>query len=145
MSRLRSKKGINYEIFDLNYQLILSLAAEYCGQEPLCLSPVASPAAIDARLTLNYMSRSRYTDVLKITLDPGLGKWSQPIVLEVMVYHDLQCAEVTGCGGERLRNLYPCPNQHMFVAAEKTHINEWLCEWMTYCHNALSQSSRSSG
>jgi len=63
--------------------------------------------------------------------DKPLIRWPN---LELRIYHDVKSAEVVRF--ERHRNFrfrYPTPNANMFQPDEKSQINRFLGELLTYC------------
>ncbi|MCB1645813.1 MAG: DUF1249 domain-containing protein [Pseudomonadales bacterium] len=86
-------------------------------------------------VTLRISERCRYTTMLTMTVDSEENKpWVRWPSLEIRVYHDTKSAEVTRV--ERHRNLkhrYPLLNPEMFQPDEKSQINRYLGELLTFC------------
>lgn len=88
-----------------------------------------------ATVVINIMERCPFTTMVAVTVssenEKPLIKWPS---LELRIYHDVNSAEVVRF--ERHRNFrfrYPTPNQHMFQPDEKSQINKYLGELLTYC------------
>lgn len=86
-------------------------------------------------VTMSISEWCPYTTMLSIRveseLETPLLKWPR---LEVRVYHDLCTAEVVSF--ERHRNLryrYPIDNPEMYQPDEKSQINRFLGELLTFC------------
>ena len=88
-----------------------------------------------AIVTIKIQERCPYTTMLSVTVEseqePTWIKWPS---LEVRVYHDVNTAEVISF--ERHRNFkyrYPMPNRDMFQPDEKSQINRFFGELLTFC------------
>lgn len=91
----------------------------------------------EAKVEIKIYQRCPYTTMLKVTVtnveDAPWIKWP---TMEVRIYHDANSAEVTSF--EQHRNLkfrYAQPNEKMFQPDEKSQINKYLGELLTYCIN----------
>ena len=89
----------------------------------------------DATVVIRVKERCRFTTMLDVNVssdaDRPLIKWPN---LEVRLYHDVNSAEVVRF--ERHRNFrfrYATPNEQMFQPDEKSQINRFLGELLTYC------------
>ena len=87
-------------------------------------------------VTITIEKRCPYTTMLKINVKNEEDKpWVKWPTLEVRVYHDIKCAEVVSF--ERHRNFkfrYATPNAEMYQPDEKSQINKYLGELLTYCY-----------
>jgi len=86
-------------------------------------------------VVINIKERCPFTTMVAVTVssenEKSLIKWPS---LELRIYHDVNSAEVVRF--ERHRNFrfrYPTPNEHMFQPDEKSQINKYLGELLTYC------------
>jgi hypothetical protein len=98
-----------------------------------------------AIVTLRITERCPYTTMLSLQVDSEADKsWVKWPSLEVRVYHDLNTAEVISF--ERHRNFkyrYAMPNPDMYQPDEKSQINRFFGEMLTFClvyGHALDQS-----
>ena len=89
-----------------------------------------------AIVSIKIEKRCPYTTMLTVKVtneeDKPWVKWPQ---LEVRVYHDIKSAEVISF--ERHRNLkfrYATPNAQMYQPDEKSQINKFFGELLTYCY-----------
>ena len=88
-----------------------------------------------AIVTIEIQERCPYTTMLTVKVTNEEDKpWVKWPSLEVRVYHDIKSAEVVRF--ERHRNLkfrYSTPNSDMFQPDEKSQINKFFGELLTYC------------
>ncbi|MFT5210209.1 MAG: hypothetical protein ACI9CE_001934 [Flavobacterium sp.] len=89
----------------------------------------------EAKVEMKIYQRCPYTTMLKVTVtnveDAPWIKWP---TMDVRIYHDAKSAEVTSF--EQHRNLkfrYTQPNEKMYQPDEKSQINKYLGELLTYC------------
>ncbi|SDT88939.1 hypothetical protein SAMN05216296_0287 [Pseudomonas pohangensis] len=84
-------------------------------------------------LRLDVVDVSPYTTTLMVQQEQQ-SPWLPSPRFEIRVYHDARMAEVVVADNvRRLRSLYPYPNQAMHQPDEKTQLNLFLGEWLTYC------------
>jgi uncharacterized protein YqiB (DUF1249 family) len=88
-----------------------------------------------ATVRIQIQERCPYTSMVSVRVssedDKPFIKWPN---LELRIYHDVKSAEVVRF--ERHRNFrfrYVTPNQNMFQPDEKSQINRFLGELLTYC------------
>ena len=88
-----------------------------------------------ALVTMKISERCPYTTMLSVTVESETEKpWIKWPSMELRVYHDLSTAEVISF--ERHRNFryrYPMPNPDMYQPDEKSQINRFLGELLTFC------------
>ena len=88
-----------------------------------------------ALVTMCILERCPYTTMLSVTVESETEKpWIKWPSLEVRVYHDLCTAEVISF--ERHRNFryrYSMPNPKMYQPDEKSQINRFLGELLSFC------------
>ena len=93
---------------------------------------VSSDGAV---VTMRIERRCPYTTMLKVIVTNEKDKpWIKWPTLDVRVYHDIKSAEVIGF--ERHRNIkfrYSIPNENMFQPDEKSQINRYFGELLTFC------------
>ena len=88
-----------------------------------------------AIVEIKITERCPFTTMLSVDIhsesDTPFIKWPN---LDVRIYHDVRTAEVVRF--ERHRNFrfrYPTPNPNMFQPDEKSQINKFLGELLTFC------------
>jgi uncharacterized protein YqiB (DUF1249 family) len=84
---------------------------------------------------MEIRERCPYTTMLSVQVvsDEDLP-WVKWPILDVRIYHDIKSAEVTGF--ERHKNFkyrYQTPNPDMFQPDEKSQINRFFGELLTFC------------
>ena len=88
-----------------------------------------------AVVTIRILERCPYTTMMTVKVTNEEDKpWVRWPTLEIRVYHDIKSAEVVGF--ERHRNFkfrYQTPNQEMFQPDEKSQINRYFGELLTFC------------
>ena len=94
-----------------------------------------------AKVELEIYERCPYTTMLRISVTNNEdAPWIRWPTMEVRIYLDAKSAEVISF--ERHRNFkyrYALPNANMFQPDEKSQINKYLGELLTYClHNGYS-------
>ncbi|MFN3235948.1 MAG: DUF1249 domain-containing protein [Pseudomonadales bacterium] len=89
-----------------------------------------------ATVTISIVERCPYTTMMLVRVASEEDKpWIRWPTLEVRVYHDIKSAEVVSF--ERHRNFkfrYHTPNQKMFQPDEKSQINRYFGELLTFCY-----------
>ena len=99
-------------------------------------SVVSRTANDGAVVTIRIERRCPYTTMLAVTVESDEDKpWVKWPSLEVRMYNDIRSAEVTSF--ERHRNLkfrYVLPNDQMYQPDEKSQINRYFGELLTFCH-----------
>lgn len=88
-----------------------------------------------ATVTIVIAERCPFTTMLSVRVSNEEDKpWVKWPLLEVRLYHDVKSAEVVSF--QRHRNFqyrYTTPNRHMFQPDEKSQINRFLGELLTFC------------
>lgn len=88
-----------------------------------------------AIVTMTIKERCPYTTMLTVKITNDEDKpWIKWPLMDIRVYHDLKSAEVISF--ERHRNFryrYYTPNRHMFQPDEKSQINRFFGELLTFC------------
>ena len=89
-----------------------------------------------ATVTISILERCPYTTMMSVQVTSEEDRpWIRWPTLEVRVYHDIKSAEVTSF--ERHRNFkfrYHMPNHKMFQPDEKSQINRYFGELLTFCY-----------
>lgn len=128
---------------DANYIRLLRLfptmgdddAREFGVQGSVQSAAVESKTQDGAVVSMRITERCRYTTMLTVKVSNEDDKpWVKWPLLEVRIYHDIKSAEV--CEFERHRNFkyrYQTPNPQMFQPDEKSQINRFFGELLTYC------------
>ncbi|UVE17276.1 DUF1249 domain-containing protein [Pseudomonas sp. LS44] len=84
-------------------------------------------------LALDVLESCPYTTTLQVCQEHSLP-WLPVPRLEVRVYHDARMAEVVRAeNARRFRSIYPYPNAAMHQPDEKSQLNLFLGEWLSYC------------
>lgn len=88
-----------------------------------------------AVVTMAIKERCPYTTMLSVKISNEEDKpWIKWPVMEVRIYHDLKSAEVVSFQRHRnFRYRYYTPNRHMFQPDEKSQINRFFGELLTFC------------
>lgn len=89
-----------------------------------------------ATVEISILERCPYTTMMLVKVTSEEDRpWIRWPTLEVRVYHDIKSAEVVSF--ERHRNFkfrYQLPNQKMFQPDEKSQINRYFGELLTFCY-----------
>lgn len=87
-----------------------------------------------AQFCITVKERCKYTTMLELSQSSVLPDWTGAPDFSMRIYHDAQMAEVTAFQGcSRLQAIYPYPNRNMLHADEKSQLNTFLGEWLSYC------------
>lgn len=88
-------------------------------------------------IDIRVIERCPYTTRLGLSVINHEDKpWIRWPSMEIRVYHDLKTAEVTSFEShKRLKYRYDYPNPQMYVPDEKSQINKYLGELLTFCIN----------
>jgi uncharacterized protein YqiB (DUF1249 family) len=119
---------------DANYLRLLRLFPDMHSEDDVRFG-ISTKTEEGATVVLKIMERCPFTTMISVAVtseeDKPFIKWPS---LELRVYHDVKSAEVIRF--ERHRNFrfrYPTPNENMFQPDEKSQINRFLGELLTYC------------
>ena len=90
-----------------------------------------------AVVTISILERCRYTTMVEVQVESDEAQerpWLKWPFIEVRVYHDLQSAEVVRFERHRVAKYrYDVPNQGMYQPDEKSQINRFFGELLTFC------------
>ena len=88
-----------------------------------------------ATVTIRITERCRYTTMLSVSIESEADRsWIRWPTLELRVYQDLHTAEVVSFERHRyFKYRYPVPNPQMYQPDEKSQINRFLGELLTFC------------
>ncbi len=88
-----------------------------------------------AVVTIRITERCPYTTMLLVDVESEVDRpWIRWPSLEVRVYQDLNTAEVVSFERHRhLKYRYPVPNPQMYQPDEKSQINRFFGELLTFC------------
>ena len=119
---------------DANYIRLLKLFPDMDSEDDIELG-MRTRTEEGVTVLIRIQERCPFTTMVAVTVtaeeDKPLIRWPS---LELRVYHDVHSAEVVRF--ERHRNFrfrYPTPNEYMFQPDEKSQINRYLGELLTYC------------
>lgn len=119
---------------DANYLRLLRLFPNMDSEDDVRFG-VHGKTEQGATVLIKIEERCPYTTMLYVAVssdeDKPFIRWPN---LQVRIYHDVRTAEVVKF--ERHRNFrfrYPTPNPDMFQPDEKSQINRFLGELLTYC------------
>ncbi|MBU2706224.1 DUF1249 domain-containing protein [Zooshikella marina] len=85
-------------------------------------------------VTFTVVERCKYTTVLSMRYEQGLGSWLILPLFQVRLYHDVSMAEVISIHKQRnTAAKYPYPNPQMFYPDEKAQHNRLLSECLVNC------------
>ena len=119
---------------DANYIRLLQLFPRLSEEDRLEFG-IEGTTTDGAIVNIRISERCPYTTMLSVTVSNEEDKpWVKWPVLEVRLYHDVKSAEVVSF--ERHRNFkyrYYTPNPDMFQPDEKSQINRFLGELLTFC------------
>ena len=113
----------------------LEFGVDCIGRFSESSSVISRTASDGANVTIKIERRCPYTIMLRVTVTSDEDKpWVRWPSLEVRVYNDIRSAEVISF--ERHRNFkfrYALPNQQMYQPDEKSQINKFFGELLTFC------------
>ncbi|MEX0943038.1 MAG: DUF1249 domain-containing protein [Pseudomonadales bacterium] len=119
---------------DANYIRLLRLFPNL-GQEDQLEFGIEGTTEDGAIVKITIEQRCPYTTMLSVRVSNGEDKpWVKWPVLEIRLYHDVRSAEVVSF--QRHRNFkyrYYTPNPNMYQPDEKSQINRFLGELLTFC------------
>lgn len=119
-------------VCERNYYLINLLVPDW---EPLKAKTVFETSQASV-FQIQILEVSRYTNLVEIQqLSVGIPDIIQPR-MTVRVYHDAKMAEVVEFQNiGRIQPSYLYPNPKMHQPDEKTQINIFLYDWLSYCQS----------
>lgn len=119
---------------DANYIRLQQLFPDMDSEDDMQFG-IHTRTAEGALVRITITERCPFTTMVEVRVsaeaDEPLIRWPS---LSLRVYHDVRSAEVVEF--ERHRNFlyrYPTPNKDMFQPDEKSQINKYLGELLTYC------------
>lgn len=119
---------------DANYIRMLRLFPTLMEEDSLTFG-IEGITEDGAVVTVSVGERCPYTTMLTVRVRNEEDKpWVKWPVLEVRMYHDVKSAEVVSF--QRHRNFkyrYHTPNRHGYQPDEKSQINRFLGELLTFC------------
>lgn len=119
---------------DANYIRLLRLFPNLKEQDQLEFG-IEGTTEDGAAVKITISERCPYTTMLSVRVSNEEDKpWVKWPLLEVRLYHDVRSAEVVSF--QRHRNFkyrYYTPNRNMYQPDEKSQINRFLGELLTYC------------
>ena len=85
---------------------------------------------------IQVSEQNPYTTTIQINQNlEGAGPWARTIAMKVRIYHDARVAEVIACQGiHSFQPFYLYPNPKMLQTYEKRRVNQFLGEWLSFCH-----------
>lgn len=99
-----------------------------------CIFAVMQADGRSAEFCIRVKERCKYTTMLELSQSSLVSNWTGSPDFSLRVYHDAQLAEVTAFRGfHRLQPIYQYPNQAMLHSDEKSQLNVFLGEWLSYC------------
>ncbi|WP_017445139.1 DUF1249 domain-containing protein [Gayadomonas joobiniege] len=123
----------------------IALMNRVCEQNYFLLSGLVSNWRLDhieafetgpqAVFQIRVQHSSRFTNEIEMRqLSNSMPDIMQPKV-RIRVYHDAKMAEVIASQNmTRIQPSYIYPNPHMHQPDEKMQINQFLYDWLSYCH-----------
>ncbi|XOV86060.1 MAG: DUF1249 domain-containing protein [Pseudomonadota bacterium] len=119
---------------DANYIRLIRLFPTLAQEDSLAFG-IESTTEDGAVVRIVISERCPYTTMLSVRVENEEDKpWVKWPLLEVRLYHDVKSAEVVSF--QRHRNFqyrYYTPNRHMYQPDEKSQINRFLGELLTFC------------
>ena len=87
-----------------------------------------------AEVSLTVTESFRYTSTVEVRQQGLCPEWIQPPCMLVRLYHDARSAEVISYQNQKgIHGRYQYPNPKMRMPDEKSQLNQFLSEWLTYC------------
>jgi len=119
---------------DANYIRLLRLFPKMAHEDSLEFG-LTGTTEDGAVVNVSIDERRPFTTMLTVKVANDADKpWVKWPMMEVRVYHDVKSAEVVSF--QRHRNFkyrYHTPNRNMFQPDEKSQINRFLGELLTFC------------
>lgn len=120
-------------LFEGNY-LRLTKLLRLLGTESSVEFDLHASQRFVARVGMRVVETGKYTQTLYLEQLSSAGRWVNDPQMTVRLYHDAGVAEVISCHGHRRiepANAYP--NRFMHHPDEKSQLNRFLAEWLTFC------------
>jgi uncharacterized protein YqiB (DUF1249 family) len=118
---------------EANYARLMKLLPDM-GRVDHCRFAVQQAAGPSTHFCISVKERCKYTTMLEVSQSSQVAAWAGAPDFSLRVYHDAQMAEVTAFQGyQRLQPIYPYPNHQMLHVDEKSQLNTFLGEWLSYC------------
>lgn len=119
---------------DANYVRLLRLFPTLMEQDSIEFG-IEGTTEDGAIVNILIDERCPFTTMLTVRVTNEEDKpWVRWPLMEVRLYHDVNSAEVVSFQRHRhFKYRYPTPNRHMFQPDEKSQINRFLGELLTFC------------
>lgn len=120
-------------LFEANYLRLLKLQ-RLLGEQDAVEFDLQTEHQFVARVGMRVVETGKYTQTLYLEQLSSAGRWVNDPQMTVRMYHDASVAEVISCRGHRRiepSNAYP--NRFMHHPDEKSQLNHFLAEWLTFC------------
>lgn len=122
-------------LFEGNYSRLMRLI-RVMGDQSVMSFQLATEHGYVGRVTLRLIESCKYTDTFELKQVASAGKWINSPHLIVRLYHDANSAEVISRDGRQLsQGVNTYPNQNMHLPDEKTQLNSFLAEWLSFCNS----------
>lgn len=120
-------------LFEGNYRRMRQLTAVLEDAQPRYIYLHAAGHYL-GQIRLQLVESCKYTDTILLEQIHNSGRWLNNPKMTVRVYHDAGVAEVISCCRyQRIEAVNDYPNRFMHHPDEKTQINAFLAEWLTFC------------
>jgi len=120
-------------LFEGNYRRMMKLA-KLMGQEDEAEFTLHAGNKYVGKVAIRVIESCKYTDTLKLEQTSAAGKWLNNPCMTVRLYHDASVAEVISSHGHRrVQAVNRYPNRFMHHPDEKSQLNAFLSEWLSFC------------
>jgi uncharacterized protein len=125
-------------VCDANYLRLLKLQPEFStGLRRVILLPGVADTQHAHRLEIEVEEHFRYTTtlLLALTVPETVPHWYHAPRMRVRLYHDAATAEVLSYQDKSsYKAVYGLDDAPRFNGDEKMQINQFLAEWLSFCH-----------
>ncbi len=120
-------------LFEGNYRRMMKLA-NLMGDQNEAEFVLHIGERYVGKVMMRLLESCKYTDTLLLEQTSSAGKWLNNPSMTVRMYHDAVVAEVISCHGHhRVVGVNDYPNKFMHHPDEKSQLNTFLSEWLSFC------------
>ncbi len=120
-------------LFEGNYRRLMKLA-KVMGARDEAEIMLHTGHIYVGKVAIRVIESCKYTDTLMLEQVSAAGKWLNNPCMTVRLYHDASVAEVISSHGHRrVQAVNDYPNRYMHHPDEKSQLNSFLSEWLSFC------------
>ena len=120
-------------LYEGNYRRLTKLIG-MMDSEPRMEFSLHTGSLFVGKVAISQLESCKYTDTFLLEQVAAAGKWINNPKMTVRLYHDASVAEVISSFRHKpLASVHSYPNDLMLHPDEKSQLNSFLSEWLSFC------------